>query len=345
MGAPCGAFAALAAHSVRLLREGLVSSSPLLPEHERIPVQRDSYGMRLLDFLERRWPDVHRAYFRRLVLAQMVKVNRIIGTPYTTLRQGDVVDITRPEGEPPPRPRARSAPAPEPRLVHREAGWAVADKPAGATADDVVRALGHEVPASSKPVLRIDAEASGLVLLACEPGAAKALAESFTEGRIACTWTALVDGRVDRDELVIEKALGPDKRHPGRVRTYERDAKRSRPARTEVATVEVFRRHSLLRVVPRTDRGHQVRVHLASVHHPVVGDVVYGNGPTLLVSSFKRNYRPRVGLQERPILARLCLHAAALRLQDGDGKEHQWSSTLPREIEAALVRLRRYADR
>ncbi|MEZ5965579.1 MAG: pseudouridine synthase [Planctomycetota bacterium] len=313
-------------------------------EHERIAVQTDAYGMRLLDFLERRWPEVHRAYFRRLVLAEMVKVNRIIGTPYTVLRRGDVIDITRPEGDVPPRPGPKTEVAPVVRVVESNATICVIDKPAGLDVDQVLQALGDASLADARPVLRVDAEASGLVVLARSAAAARALAVDFAEGRIELAWLALVDGRVDRDTLTLDMALGPDRRHPGRVRVYERDAKRSRPARTEVAAVEVFDRHSLLRVVPRTDRGHQLRVHLAAAHLPVVGDTTYGRGASLMISSFKRKYRPRVGVPERPILERLCLHAHELRYV-GEAGERSWSSPLPKEIDAALQRLRRYADR
>ena len=115
-------------------------------ENERIPVKPHAYGMRLLDFLEQRWPDVHRAYFRRLVLAEMVKVNRIIGTPYTTLRHGDVIDITRPPGEPPPRPKAR--------LLHSDEEFVVLDKAAGQSVEDALSALGADELRDAKPVLR-----------------------------------------------------------------------------------------------------------------------------------------------------------------------------------------------
>jgi len=315
-----------------------------LREHERIAVQTDAYGMRLLDFLERRWPAVHRAYFRRLVLAELVKVNRIIGTPYTRLRQGDVVDITRPAGEPPPRPSPKAEAPARARLLHRGEGFAVVDVPAGVAVAAVQADLEGVVPAAARPVLRADVEASGVVLLADDAGAARALSAEFEAGRLTLAWLALVEGRVDRDRLTIDRPLGPDRRHPGRVRACEAGAKRSRPARTEVVTVEVFARHSLLRVVPLTDRGHQVRAHLASIHHPVVGDKSYGDGAPLLLSSFKRKYRPQVGVQERPLLARLALHAASLRRQS-DAGEQEWTSPLPKDFAAALLRLRRYADR
>lgn len=311
---------------------------------ERIPVKSDSYGMRLLDFLERRWPEVHRAYFRRLVLAEMVKVNRIIGTPYTTLRQGDVIDITRPPGTPPPKPKARAAVSDQARIVHADDDIVVIDKPAGVALEQAIESLAAEIGAGAKAVLRIDAEASGLVALARTAAVQAALAQAHAHGELELQWLALVDQRVRRDSFTIDKALGPDRNHPGRVRAYESDAKKARPACTEVTVVEAFDRHTLVRAIPRTDRGHQLRAHLAAVHHPIIGDALYGAGPKLLVSQFKRRYRPRVGVQERPIVQRLCLHAARLRWQRGADDVLDIALPLPKTIEAALVRLRRYAE-
>jgi RluA family pseudouridine synthase len=311
---------------------------------ERIPVKSDAYGMRLLDFLERRWPDVHRAYFRRLVLAEMVKVNRIIGTPYTTLRQGDIIDITRPQGTPPPKPKARLEAAPEPRVVHSDDDIVVIDKPSQVTLEAALTTLASAVPAAAKPVLRIDAEASGLAVLAPTAAAHQALTEAFARGDLEVHWQALVEQRVQHDTLVLDKALGPDRNHPGRVRVYAPDAKKARPAQTLVRVLEAFDRHTLLDAVPRTDRGHQLRVHLAATHHPVVGDAIYGSGPALLVSHFKRRYRPRVGVQERPIVARLCLHASRLLWRRDACDTLEVTSPLPKAITAALVRLRRYAE-
>ncbi len=306
--------------------------------------------MRLLDFLERRWPDVHRAYFRRLVLAEMVKVNCFVGTPYTTLRYGDVIDITRPPGQPPPKPKSRAEEESKPRIVHTEADAVVVDKPAGMTVDAALQALRRDrpdlsgLPEASKPVLRMEADASGLMLLALTPAAHETLSEAFECGKLHIEWNALVDSPVRSDHMTIDKWLGPDRNRPGHVRVYEAEAKKGRPAHTVVTVEEVFDHHTLVRAIPLTDRGHQLRVHLAAAHHPIIGDASYGAGPSLLVSSFKRKYRPRVGVRERPIVQRLCLHATRLVWQRQDQNELTIESPLPKAMRSALVRLRRYAE-
>jgi 23S rRNA-/tRNA-specific pseudouridylate synthase len=218
----------------------------------------------------------------------------------------------------------------------------VIDKPAGLGIEESLAALADDLASSCKPVLRVDAEASGLAVLAPNAAAHRTLTAAFAAGQLRLAWLALVQGRVARQALSIDKALGPDRNKPGRVRVYERGAKRARPAFTEVSRLETFTRHSMVSAIPRTDRGHQLRVHLAAVHHPIVGDATYGAGPALLVSEFKRSYKPRVGVPERGIVQRLCLHATSLLWQRDDG-ELALDSPLPKEIGAAVARLRRYA--
>lgn len=312
-----------------------------LSETQRIPVEADDFGMMLLDYLERRWPDVHRAYFRRLVLAGLVRVNRIVGTQYTRLRDGDFIDMPKVEGALPPRKPGPVRKQPVVELRHRDDALAVFDKPAGVKVHDAAEQLGLSGWTEG---LRSDEAASGLVVMVPSAAAAVAFAKEVAAGKASITWAALVQGNYDADMKVIDRPLGPDRRRPGMVRVYDGEQKRARPAVTEVEVVERFVRHTLLHCTPRTDRGHQLRAHLAATHHPVVGDEAYGGKPALKISAIKRDYKVRVGLPERPMLARLSLHAVRVRVAR-DGGDLEFSSPLPYDIEKALVRLRRYAKK
>jgi 23S rRNA pseudouridine955/2504/2580 synthase/23S rRNA pseudouridine1911/1915/1917 synthase len=198
--------------------------------------------------------------------------------------------------------------------------------------------------AQCRPVLRVDAESSGLTVLARDRAAHARLVHSFTSGSLAVTWAALVEGRITRAGFTIDKPLGADRGRPGFVRTYAGGAKRARPAQTEVRVVETFDRHTLIDAVPRTDRGHQLRAHLAAAHHPIVGDAGYGASAKLRVSDLKRRYKARVGVEERPIVQRLCAHARRLAWQHASG-ELVLESPLPKDFAGAVVRLRRFARR
>ena len=122
-----------------------------------------------------------------------------------------------------------------------------------------------------------------------------------------------------------------------------------RPARTGWKVEETFRDLALLRVFPKTGKTHQIRVHLASVGLPLAIDPLYnaprGGGPSpgLLLSSFKRGYRPAGGEPERPLIERLTLHAEQLRFLDRAAQPVQIIAPLPKDFRAALNMLRKYA--
>jgi 23S rRNA-/tRNA-specific pseudouridylate synthase len=127
-----------------------------------------------------------------------------------------------------------------------------------------------------------------------------------------------------------------------------------RPARTLWRVEETFRDLALLRVFPKTGKTHQIRVHLASVGLPLAIDPLYnaprGGGagaatPGLLLSTFKRGYRPTGGGVERPLIERLTLHAETLRFTDRTGAKLEVVAPPPKDFRAALNMLRKYARR
>ncbi len=153
-----------------------------------------------------------------------------------------------------------------------------------------------------------------------------------------------MEGRVARSRFEVKKSLGPDSSRPGKVVVMREGAKRSRAARTEIEVEERFRRHTLVRVRPRTGRGHQIRVHLQSIGHPIVGDVAYGSSGPLLLSSFKPDYKQRRGVTETPVLARTFLHAERIAVPMPDGEASLCAcAPLPDDLARALRQLRRFA--
>ena len=110
--------------------------------------------------------------------------------------------------------------------------------------------------------------------------------------------------------------------------------------------IERFPRHTLLRVLPRTGRSHQIRVHLASAHHPVVADRDYGHSDSLKLSDLKDDYKTRRGVVERPLLRRMFLHATRLTFQSPEGGAMtSVESPLPRDLDLVLEKLRRFGAR
>jgi len=211
-------------------------------------------------------------------------------------------------------------------VLHRDEHLLVVDKPAGL--------LVHPVPGYRGPTLvqgllgelggdgirpgivhRLDRDTSGLLVVARDDRTLTRLQSALRRRAIHRSYVALVRGRPASRRGTIEAPIGRDRRDPTRVSL---DSDVARPAVTHFAIGEVLPGRTLLDIELETGRTHQIRVHLAAVGHPIVGDPVYGQGAEL-------------GLD------RQFLHAARLRFT------HPWSdreldvrSPLPAELAAAL---------
>jgi RluA family pseudouridine synthase len=161
-------------------------------------------------------------------------------------------------------------------------------------------------------VHRIDRDTSGLVLFAKDKAFHRFLSGAFEGRRVTKRYLAVVQGRPVWRETDCDLSLVPDgnKRHLTIVDKY-----RGKKSFTRFRLLGSAGNYSILEAVPETGRTHQIRVHLAALGHPVVCDSLYGSPKPVLLSSFKRNWRGNP-LQERPLLARLGLHAAVLALPD-----------------------------
>jgi len=111
---------------------------------------------------------------------------------------------------------------------------------------------------------------------------------------------------------------------------------------TAYEPLETFRGFTLLKVVPKTGRTHQIRVHLAGIGHPLAVDSPYGGGPHLSLSKLKRGYRPKKGRQEKPLIERTTLHAARLEWTGLDGDSVVAEAPWPTDFALAIKQMRRW---
>jgi len=124
-------------------------------------------------------------------------------------------------------------------------------------------------------------------------------------------------------------------------------SKQGRPAITRWKVEQRFRNHALVRCFPKTGKTHQIRVHLKHAGMPLAVDPLYNpSAPPLLLSSVKRDYRPTRGeAVERPLIARLTLHAEKLRFVDLSGAAVEVIAIPPKDFRATVNQLSKLAGR
>ena len=187
---------------------------------------------------------------------------------------------------------------------------------------------------------RLDFETSGVLLLAKSKPVLVALVSLFGSGKPTVHYVALGQGVPREARFEIEAPLAPHPAKPGLVRL---DLKHGKKSRTIVELIEQFRGYALLRCFPLTGRTHQIRVHVQHAGLPLVGDALYGGQP-LLLSQLKPGYRLKVGREERPLIARVALHAEQLTLPHPvSGETLTITSPWPKDLKVAVKYLRQFA--
>jgi len=187
---------------------------------------------------------------------------------------------------------------------------------------------------------RLDFGTSGVVLLAKTKPALIDLANQFSIEKTGKLYITLTQGSPEKDEFEVDARLAPHPTRPQFIRVDEKSGKRSR---TAFKVLERFKGYTLLECMPFTGRTHQIRVHLMSVHLPVLADEAYGGRP-LLLSSLKKNYHLKAGREELPLMGRLGLHASQLTVTHPVTRESVTiDSPMPKDFAVALKFLRRFA--
>lgn len=319
-----------------------------------LDVDRDWSGSLLDEFLAAHWPEVAKGRLRELVRAGRIQVDGMRALPSARLRAGQVV-ILEEEPVAPERPPQRTPV----EVLYRDEHLVAVDKPAGIPVEpsrwgehpeflsgallEWAREQEGDGPLASRPraLHRIDLGTSGVVLYALSLEAERHYRELFQQRAIEKRYLALVVGELHQ-EIDVDAPLAPERGAGGRMRV---DPK-GKQASTLVRPAEIFRGYTLVEARPRTGRTHQIRVHLASIGHPLVVDPRYGGREGLLLSQLKRGYRPKAGLVERPLIGRLTLHAASLRFPPyGGGEDIEVEAPLPKDFEVALRQLRKWRRR
>jgi 23S rRNA pseudouridine1911/1915/1917 synthase len=298
--------------------------------------------------------EVSRARVQQLLEQAKVKVEGRPARASLRLRGGERIAISGPAEPPPLRAEAEDIPL---DVVYEDEHLAVIHKPAGMMVHagaggrgrgTLVNALLHRMKTLSgvggevRPgiVHRLDKDTSGLVVVAKTDAAHRRLAEQFAARRVEKGYVALVHGWPKAESGSIAAAIGRD-----RVRRI-RMSTRARAGRQALTRYRVRRRletpwgrFALLEVEIATGRTHQIRVHLSSLGHPVVGDALYG-APRRLQAQAGRGRRRAAPREELPALGRNFLHAQSLAFAHPEtGAAMSFRRPLPAELRAFLERL------
>ncbi len=294
-------------------------------EHQ---VPADAYSERLDQYLARVIPETSRSQIQRLLREGHVRLNGQKPKAARRIVPGDRLQIEIPE----PTPLELKPESIPLRILYEDKWFLIVDKPAGLVvhpaaghfSGTLVNALlGHgaklsSVAGSFKPgiVHRLDKDTSGLMVVAKDDRTHRHLSRQFASRQVRRVYLTIVQGVVRQDEGTIEAPIG---RHPVHRQKMAVRSDAGREAVTRYRVLKRFARATFLELLPQTGRTHQLRVHLAHIGHPILGDLRYGAAGGL---------------------SRQALHAHCLGfIHPAQGKQVEFTSPFPGDLQGALKKL------
>ncbi|TWT90643.1 Pseudouridine synthase [Pseudobythopirellula maris] len=316
----------------------------------RLIVDEVEQGARLDAFLAKRLNAFSRSVLKRAIDGAAVTVDGRRRKASFRLEVGMAVVVERLEPPPPgPKPEAIDL-----DFVYEDDDLVAVNKPPGMVVHPakghwegtLASALAHHFGAgglsstggATRPgiVHRLDRDTSGVIAIAKHDRAHERLAKQWADRTVEKEYLAVVQGVPTRDADVIDAAIGPHPKQRERM-AIRSDTPDCREAVTRYEVVERFERHAVLRVMPKTGRTHQIRVHLRHLGFPVVCDRLYGHQADVNAAAL----RGEATSSEPPLLRRQALHASRLRLdQPTSGERLTLEAPLAADIEAVLAVLR-----
>lgn len=316
-----------------------------------IRVGENEAGQRLDRFLASTLEGFSRTQVQNLNAAGAVFVEGRVRADSFTLSAGETIEV-----ETPAAPDAARAPVPQSidvAVVYEDESVIVVNKQAGLVVHPahgnwdgtlVNALLGRGTALSTlgktdRPgvVHRLDKDTSGVMVLAKTDAAYRSLATQFKEKETAKIYHALVHGHVRAREIVIEESIA---RHPVHRQRMAVAGTGGRAARTEVFVVDTFQHFDYIRVLTQTGRTHQIRVHMAHVGNPLLGDQLYGGRRSRGAGIQARAKTTFERLMK--ILPRHALHATQLSFTHPElNTRMTFTSALPEDMRSAMETLHR----
>lgn len=290
-----------------------------------------------------------RSRIQKLISSGKIRVNNSVVKPSYKTRVEDRIEVTIPE----PRPLGIKPEKIPLNIIYEDRDLIVINKPrgivvhpgTGVSAGTLVNALLHHCKDLSgiggvlRPgiVHRLDKDTSGVLVAAKNDFTHLALSGQFKERSVHKRYIALVKGRVLKEQGKIEAPIG---RHPVKRKKMAAGVRRAREAITSYKVLERFENFTLLEAVPETGRTHQIRVHLAYIGYPIVGDLKYG-GKKSIVNSPKSELKEAIAS-----LRGQALHAQTLGFLHPRTREYtEFNAPLPEDMERVIAKLRQGIER
>jgi len=300
----------------------------------RFRVEKVDEGSRLDKFLVIRFPGYSRTLLQKLVKEEHVRLNGKASRPGRQLTRGDRVDVHLPELT---RPYARPENIPLDVLYEDDVLAIINKQPnltvhpgTGQRDGTLANALSYRfgelsnVQGSLRPgiVHRLDKNTSGVLMVAKDDKHHHLMSGQFRDRTVRKEYRAICHGVVELDSDLICLPIGPDRHRPTRMAIRHDIGKASE---SFYETLERFPKHSYVRVFPKSGRTHQIRVHLASLGHPIVADPLYGG---------------KIG-EFRDLVDRQMLHAHRLTFHHPvSGEEVTFDAPIPEDMNRLLAHLR-----
>ena len=252
-----------------------------------------------------------RSLWQKYIKSGAVQVNgQVVTSPKTEIETTDEITVELPE---------QTADATDIPVLYEDEDIVVINKPAGVlthakggisqehTVADMLQPLTTFASDTNRAgiVHRLDRETSGVLVGARTPAAAEFLQKQFAQRTTKKTYIAIVEGAPKLTEALIDLPIG---RSPAKPSTFRVDPK-GKSAQTTYYVLDVQNDKSLVKLQPKTGRTHQLRVHMAHIGHPIVGDIVYGKSAQ-----------------------RMFLHAYQLELTAPNGERMTFTAPIPEEF-------------
>jgi len=327
-------------------------------QHVQLIIKRLLPNRRIDKYLKHRFPDFSRAVIQRLIKEEAVTVNNKGTKCSYHLNPRDCVDIILP---PPPTNEIPAEDIPlnilyedEHILILNKQANLIVHPARGNRGGTLVNGLVYysdslsQVNGNFRPgiVHRLDRNTTGVIAVAKTDTAHWRLAHQFEHRQTRKVYIAVVHGTMELDSDVIDMPLG---RHP---RVREKYAIRPESGKTATTTYELqkqYRGYALLRLMPKTGRTHQLRVHMAGIKHPIVADIMYGGKTMTLEQMTNGEQLPAAGQPggelsaEDVVIERQALHAAELWVHHPvSGKEMHFKAPLPADMDFLVSLMERY---